>query len=197
MFSDNQPKSCVKSTGTIPGSFYFASRSGDDQCYIDTRATQSSKMNEYLVQAPHHCNLQDAKKISTDNRSVLLRDGYGVSASSIDVSNKLRNEPVQTNPRQRANIDLQKRPFSTVPYMGRGRVATDLETDLWQQKQIRDVKSASTVTEMTFTQQYTPLVENIQETIQNPNNLIQENARSDWVRGGIDTRMLNKDYSDE
>ena len=114
---------------------------------------------------------------------------------NIDNDSELRNGGIQTNPRCR--ISLNQRLFATVPYLGRGEVKPIIESRL-QQGQVTNIRwDCGSVTEKTFTTQYTPLVPSLRATIDNPHNLIEGVADEGWVRGGLGTRDLTRqqDYS--
>ena len=38
-----------------------------------------------------------------------------------------------------------------------------------------------------------PLIPEVEQNIQNPNNIIEENASADWIRGGMPSRDAFKD----
>ena len=110
---------------------------------------------------------------------------------TIDDNSNLMIGTVQTNPKCR--ISLFQRPFVTVPYLGRGPSKPTLESALQQGDQVSNKKSCNTVTETPFLRESTPLIPSLQETIQNPNNLVEGIAARGWIRGGLPTRDLIRD----
>ena len=100
---------------------------------------------------------------------------------------------IQTHPKSR--IDLFHRPFATVPFLGRGSVDPLLESQI-QQGDVR-LTNKRTITQLTekshLKYNTTPLIPELQKTIQNPNNLVEGIAADGWVRGGLPSRELTRD----
>ena len=49
--------------------------------------------------------------------------------------------------------------------------------------------------EITVNNMFTPLVDHLQENVQNPEHIIPEDALSGWTRGGNPSRLLVRDVS--
>jgi hypothetical protein len=79
--------------------------------------------------------------------------------------------------------------------MGGGRGNPDVESLLLHSEQIRLSKECGTVTEQQFDGVYTPMIPNLKENIQNPNNLITEDASPGWIRGGLPSRAYIRDVN--
>ena len=121
------------------------------------------------------------------------REGFGFNNAAIDSDSVLRNQPEFKN--NRCLIRPQARPFLGVPYMGGGRGNADVESLLLHSEQVRQGKECGTVTEQQFDGVFTPMIPNLKENIQNPNNLITEDAAPGWVRGGLPSRAYIRDVN--
>lgn len=171
----------------------------DDNCTINTRIKQSENVGDYATYNNYQFqNIGNSVNIATNERTMTFRDGYSASANIIDIESNLRNNQIQTNPRYRLNAQLKERPYKTVPYMGRGRGNQYLESALQQGKFVREKSfCGGNISEKTFDQVFTPQIEHLQRNIQNPHNLVQEVADPTWVRGGIPSRLVMRDNSED
>jgi len=98
---------------------------------------------------------------------------------------------IQTNPK--ARISLYERPFVTVPYLGRGPSRPIEESKLQQGDFVTNKKSCNTISELEYTNQYTPMIPTLKATVSNPNNLVEGVAAKGWIRGGLPSRELVRD----
>lgn len=162
----------------------------DDMCGIQSYYSQSVGPGSYsttnLVPSARNVN-----PMAVDNHMVYPREGYGANNAAIDTESLLKNHPSFKN--NRCNIRPQTRPFLSVPYMGGGRGNTDVESVLLHSQQVRVGKECGTVTEMSFDGVFTPMVPSLERNIQNPANLIPEVAAEGWIRGGMPSRLYNRD----
>jgi hypothetical protein len=118
--------------------------------------------------------------------------GSDLCGSNIDDSSRLLIGTVQTHPRCR--IDLFQRPFATVPYLGRGSVDSILESQIQQGEGNTNKRTITNLMEKNYLNYHaTPLIPEVKETIQNPNNLIESSAADGWIRGGVPSRELTRD----
>ena len=172
-----------------------------DNCYVDAYDNQTRGPGDYRVNNLRDCKCgaPKARKLCLSQPNVNFADGYGnsgINGCNIDVDSELRN-----NRKGMTNLNciqnLNTRPYSTVPYMGRGVGDVKNELDIKQGKQTWVSRSCNTLSDMDYTKYHmTPLLDDLRNNIQNPNNLVQENASEDWVRGGIPSRQLvrNKEF---
>ena len=156
-----------------------------------------------------------------NNLSGLNDDAVGITEQELQsqyhnnwmTTNHFKNEPVTGTPIKFAtsqpNVFIQKGPSGslrgsevdvesnllTVPYLGRGPGKPLLESKLQQGSQLELKKSCKTITEKSWGREKTPLVDSLQETIQNPDNLIEGNAHHGWIRGGLPSRQLTIESS--
>ena len=118
--------------------------------------------------------------------------GTGLYSAGVDVDSQLSLK--KTSERSLEKLQLNERPFLTVPYLGKGSCNPVLETQLLQGEPSHDVKSVSTIMTKSF-MDYSlyPTDSQMEEQVSNPAHTIQEAALDGWVRGGILTRELAGD----
>lgn len=179
--------------------FHKMSSVYDDHCTIQTRIRQSenvggwSRYNYYQFQ-----DINNTVGVATGERILPFQDGYGVGPAVVDAESQIKNQPVQTNPRCRLNVQLKERPYKTVPFMGRGRGNQYLESALQQSKFVREkAYCGGNVSEKHFDNVFTPQINHLQRNIQNPRNLVQEVADPTWIRGGVPSRLVIRDNSED
>ena len=118
--------------------------------------------------------------------------GSGLPGHVIDKDSELLIKSEQ----QRAfeKLQLNQRPFVTVPYLGRGPHNPVIESQLLHGEQVSDRKSTSTVMEQQFIdyKKY-PLTKKISDRVNNPAYSIEEAALDGWVRGGLPSREIAND----
>jgi len=179
-------------------SFNDLTRLGDDHCTIDQNSIQNVNTCNYLLQNYYtkDCSMKDAKALATSQPCINYKGslGIGPNGCNVDDSSKLLIGGLNTHPRCR--IDLFQRPFATVPYLGRGSVDPVVESQMLQGDSITNRRSVTHLTEKSFLKHHTtPLIPEVKETIQNPNNLVEGVAQDGWIRGGVPSRELTKDQN--
>lgn len=164
----------------------------DDLCGIQQYYTQSLGPGKYTT-----TNLvPDAKQVNplaAEQQLLYPREGYGLNNANVDSDSMLRNEASFKS--NRCQIRAQARPFLTVPFMGGGRGNPDVESNLLHAEQVKQMKECGTVTETAFEGVWTPLVKSLNDNIQNPKNLITQDAAAGWIRGGIPSRAYMRDIN--
>ena len=168
----------------------------DDECYELESTKQSSAPGKYFTSNFNPCDCKNEKVVefATNNPYMKFRDGYGISECNVDQSSNLRVGKSRKNPKCRSQ--LLHRPYLTVPYMGRGSGNANVETQLLPSEDTSQGKACNSLAGVTIENFFTPLVKNLEEHVQNPKYLIQEDSDKRWVRGGIPTRQIvkNIDY---
>lgn len=164
----------------------------DDLCGIQQYYTQSLGPGKYTTR-----NLvPDAKQVNplaAEQQLMYPREGYGINNARVNDDSMLRNEiSFKSN---RCQIRAQARPFLTVPFMGGGRGNPDVESGLLHAEQVKQMKECGTVTEQGFEGLWTPMVKSLSDNIQNPKNLITQDAAAGWIRGGIPSRSFMRDIN--
>jgi hypothetical protein len=141
-------------------------------------------------------SLATAERIAYEQPIVPERDGFGWSAASIDIDSSLRNHGLQTlSPHCPVRGRTQARPFVTVPYMGRGKGDTNVESRLFMPDFVRQTKDCGTISDATYENQFTPMIPHLAKNIQDSRHLIQEDAAPGWINGGIPSRQWVRDLN--
>jgi hypothetical protein len=121
-----------------------------------------------------------------------VNGGSGVGGAAVDADSQLIINTEQS--RSLEKLNLNTRPFITIPYLGRGSADPSLESQLQQGELSTDKKSVSTIMSKSF-MDYTmyPTDEKMEERVHNPAHTVEEAALEGWVRGGIRTRQMASD----
>jgi hypothetical protein len=168
-------------------------RMRDDGCEVLQQYQDSTGPGNYFV-----TNLvppqEKAQATEIPNPTLLGKEGFGYNNKEIDTDSKLRTNPTQEG-RLRCPLHVQSRPFATVPYMGRGKLNSDVESGLIYSEFARVERPCGTVTETFFDGQFTPMIPHLAQHIQNPKNLIPEDAAKGWVRSGVPSRQYIRDIN--
>lgn len=116
--------------------------------------------------------------------------GLSHRGENVDVNSELLIGSKHTREAQRVNLGT--RMFNSVPYMGKGRVDPDVETSMLHAGDLTEKKSEIGLSESDFSNvRNYPLIDSIENTVSNPNNLVEETASGgNWVRGGLPSRSL-------
>jgi hypothetical protein len=177
--------------------FDNSSRLGEDACYLNERTKQNTHYGNYNLTNyfGENCGNGRPMEIATSQPNIFIKDGYGPSGPggcNVDKDSNLRIGSIQTNPKSR--ISLMTRPFTTVPYLGRGAARPMEEAQLQQGEFVTSRKSMNTTSEISYIDYKNyPLLPSLQQSITNPNNLIEGVASEGWIRGGLPSRDLVKD----
>lgn len=115
----------------------------------------------------------------------------GLTSNVIDYESVLTLKTDQERPLDK--LQLQQRPFLTVPYLGRGSADPDVESKLLQGDLIFEKKGVSTIMDKSFLPYIVhPTDEKMEQRVQDPQYTVEEAAMKGWVRGGISTRELSE-----
>lgn len=180
--------------------YVFNGMSGlnDDNCYNTQKNVQNTNSGSYPL-TNFFLNDTDMKSgldlaLSQPNINFIGGNQISNRGTNIDDNSNLLIGSTQTNPKCR--IDLQERPYKTVPYLGRGTGDIDVECRLQQGDQITCKKSVTNDSEKSHMKyRNTPMLQELEHSITNPQHLIESEAHKDWVRGGQHTRDLFKEKS--
>jgi len=165
-------------------------RNGNDKCYKSQSAIQNDDAFKYLTQnyfAAENCTMQTPIELATSQPGIFYYGNHGATdGCNIDQNSKLTIGTIQTHPK--CHIDLFQRPFATVPFLGKGVVNPDIESQIKQGETIsNNKKSINNIGEKSYINyQHTPLLDNVK----NNNNLKHKNV---GARGGIASRELTRD----
>jgi len=176
-------------------SFYNKDRIGADAADESQRNLANTRYTSYMLNnfwetsAPNHVDF------ATQMQSVNFRGnggGAGIPGKVIDYDSLLLIKGDQE--RAFEKLQLNQRPFATVPYLGRGSANPDLESQLIQGEAVSDKKSLATVMDKAYIDysQY-PLLNDVKSRVTNPTFSVEEAALDGWVRGGVPSRELSND----
>jgi len=172
------------------------SKIGNDNCYIDQRQIQDTQFCNYMLENyfANDCTMKNPIALATSQPCVNYTGGMGSACLglNIDDSSNLLIGSIQSHPRCR--ISLYQRPFSTVPFLGRGSVCPIMESEIQQGELGTNKRSVTRMTEKSYLKySNTPLIPEVSEKINNPAYCVEGAAAEGWVRGGIPSRELTKD----
>lgn len=165
----------------------------EDQCFLKERTQQSVSVGNYNLSNFNtcDCNINQVVKRATDNPAIVFRDGYGISECNVNNDSELRIGKTRKFPK--CPDQLFTRPIITVPFMGRGSGNAEIEHQVIQGEQTREKRECNVLSGVTIENFFTPLIDSVEENIQKPENLIQEDNDKRWIRGGIPSRQIVKD----
>ena len=170
----------------------------DESCYKTFRDLQNVSTSDYMITnyKDYKCAATNIRDIAMNEPTITYRDGYGwssINGCNIDDDSKIRNADNLTN--MRYIQQLNTRPYTSVPYMGRGVANPVLENKIITGEDTSQKKQCNTLSGI-YIDRFVPLVPCLKDTIQNPVHLVTEVARSDWVWGGLPSRDLirNSNY---
>jgi hypothetical protein len=176
-------------------SFFNMGRIGADAVDNTQRTMYNTRFANYTLSNFFNENLSGAHvDFATSQPNVMFNGvpGVGIHSGSVDVDSMLLLK--QTKERSLEKLQLNERPFLTVPYLGKGSCNPVLESQLLQGEHNGDKKSVSTIMTKSF-MDYSlyPTDAKMEEHVSNPAHTIQEAALEGWVRGGMLTREMAGD----
>ena len=179
------------------------SRLQDDKCHKIFRDKQSEGPGTYRLNELYNtnmscgtptCNIPEVIEVASQNPTIVFKDGYGVSDCNIDKDSEMRIGKTKRNPK--VPNQLFTRPYKTVPFMGRGCGNSFLESQLQPGEDSSDKRQCNTLAGISIDNlnpSTMPMVDHLKYNIQNPSNLITEEAMEGWIRGGAPSRQIVKD----
>lgn len=168
---------------------------GSDNCYTNQRNLQNMNSSTYATQNffANDTTMKNGLNLALSQPNINYSGSHqtDIGGHNIDYNSSLLIGSTQTNPK--CKIDIQERPYKTIPYLGRGRGDIEVEAILQQGDQVTNKKSVSTITETSHIPlRHTPMLEALEKSVTNPSNLIENEADENWIRGGQHTRNLYK-----
>ena len=177
----------------FPYTFDNLSRIGNDSCSLDQRNIQNYNASNYRVENFYpYCPMTNAIEFATNQPNVNFTGSHqvGINGCNIDENSKLMITKVN---RPACKINLQSRPYLTVPYLGRGKVDPVLERQIRVGDRELNKKSLNPTTEISLSEKHNyPLIDNIRSKITDPKNCIEESADRTWTRGGTSSREISR-----
>ena len=179
--------------------FHKNTRIGNDTCDTTQRSIQNGlsatyKLNNYFPDCP----MTKTINFATSQPAVMYNGSHqvGINGCNINQNSELKFTELS---RQKCRLTLTPRPFLTVPYLGRGKTDTDIETQMQQGDYANNKKTVNLLSEKSYINYHqTPMISSLQSTVTNPSNLVEGVAAEGWIRGGLPSRELtrDKDYND-
>lgn len=180
----------------VNSAFYNLSRIGNDNCNLDQRNIQNINSSTYQTENYYpFCPMTKAIDFATNQPNVFYKGTHqvGFNGCNIDDNSKLKYSNM-TKPA--CKINLIERPYLTIPYLGRGNVDPVLERQIKTGDRELNKKSLNPSSEVNLSEKKNyPIQTNIQNTLCNSNNFIEENIKPGWVRGGMSSRELAKNQN--
>lgn len=179
---------------TVTNDFKFNNLGGVRSDAVDQseRNLQNTRFSNYMLSnfAADSMNHGSVLEFASSQPSMLMNGsskGNGLDGDIVDVDSLLTVSKEQA--RALEKLQLQQRPFLTVPYLGRGSCDPAVESKLQQGEFVHDKKSVSTIMEKSF-QNYSSLIldSDMENRVADSQYIVQESALDGWVRGGANTR---------
>ena len=174
--------------------FNNLTRIGEDECDKSHRNIQNTNASTYMLnQFRPECPMKSSMDFALSQPNVNFRGSYqmGIGGCNVDESSELLLSSLS---RPRCKLSLLQRPYSTVPFLGRGKSNVVLESQIQQGELANNRKSIQKLTEISHMKySNTPMIPSLKSTITNPSNLIESVAAEGWIRGGLPSRDLVKD----
>ena len=167
---------------------------GNDSCDLTNRNKENIEASNYMLENYVVYNpVTNAINLATNQPNINMQASLsgGTPGNNIDDSSMLQFSKL-TNSGERSIY--QERIFNTVPYLGKGQANIPMETQLVMGDTSEKKKSIDPNTEVShINYTYTPLIPSVESTIANPANLVESAAADGWIRGGIPSRILNRE----
>ncbi len=171
--------------------FDNTARIGNDVCDMTNRNKQNIEAANYMLENYSAANsANSALNLATNQPNISLQASPhgGINGDNIDVNSVL---VFGSNDKGRAN---QERLFNTIPYLGKGPANTPLESQLIMGANNPNKKSLDPTSEVSHLNlAYTPLIPSIESAVTNPANSVEGVAAEGWIRGGVPSRLLNRE----
>lgn len=172
-------------------------RMGSEICSTEQSDKQNMKANDYLLTNHFISDSQMTKSIAfaTSHPNINYKGAHHTSlgGANIDTNSELLVKQEQT--KEHSKLALLERPYLTVPYLGRGKVDPNIESQLLQGEYYTNRKSSNLQSEVSFMPySNTPLLDSVESSIANPTNFVESND-SGMLRNAVGTRDINRDVS--
>ena len=178
--------------------FNQGTRIGNDMCDRSQQTIQNSLASTYMLNNyQSQCPNETAVEFATNHLDMNFTGSHqvGIGGCNIDKNTSLLHSSLS---KPRCKISLMQRPFSTVPYLGRGKANPEMESQIQQGELANNRKSITQSSELSYINYHnTPMIPSLQSTVNNPANLVEGVEEKGWVRGGVPSRELarDKEYS--
>jgi hypothetical protein len=167
---------------------------GNDVCDMTNRNKQNVEaanymLENYTTENPASSALNLA--MNQPNISMQASPQGGINGDNVDVNSVL---VFGNGSAERGRGIHQERLFNTIPYLGKGPANTPLESQILMGVNNPNKKSQDPTSEVSHLNlAYTPLIPSIESTVTNPANFVEGVAADGWIRGGVPSRLLNRE----
>jgi len=170
------------------------SRIGSDNYDKTNKQIQNNKSSNYVLENYNNFNtFHSALNLANNQPNVFLNGSPcgGINSSVIDDNSKLKNKLCV---RSSIRDNDKERLFKTSPYLGKGPFDIDSYNKINNIKLNSNKKTNHSDSETRHDNYtYTPLISSIESTIANPSNCVEGVAYKGWIRGGMPSRLLNRE----
>ena len=169
-----------------------------DSCEFNVEKSNYKKISDRLTENFHDCGCAapNVSKLAYSQPELQFNDGYGftsMNGCNIDEDSKAKIGKDKLTNKREIHF-LNHRPHATTPFLARGESKPALESKIIQGMTTDDLYSNKFIENKDLSEyRFTPLVPSLSKTIQNPKNLIIEEANDKYVRGGVASRQLIRD----
>lgn len=176
--------------------FNNADRIGSDATDQSQRTVSNTRFANYTLSNYFSQNSSNSHvDFATSQPTMMVGGtvhGHGLTGTSADNESNILFKMVNERPLEK--LQLMPRPFSTIPYLGRGSCDPTLESQLQQGEIVSDKKSVSTIMDKSFSKYALyPTDNKMEERVHDSRFTVEEAAMNGWVRGGAATREMSSD----
>ena len=190
-------RNCVNFDGSKKFNVNYKAMSHDDKCFVDIQTRQSIGPGNYSIYSMYDCEcmIPQTIKNATDNVCVPYKNGYGTEqACVVDDGSKLRVGLSKKFPKCNQREGLLERPYKTIPFMGRGFLRPDEESELKFAEDTKIKRSCNTLSGITIPNYFTPLIDHLSYNVQRIEHLQTEANDPGWRWGGANSRNVIKNW---
>ena len=166
-----------------------------DKKEIATETKQSMGPGQYSTtfMGECECEIPDPQNVALSYPTMLARDGYGwTSKDGCNIANDSKLRLGQKITAFKGPKELKTRVFVGTPNLSRGVYYPDVESKIRPGETTAAGRSVNVLSGVSINR-FTPMLESLANTIQNPAHIIPEDAHCGWVRGGMSSRNYVRD----
>lgn len=139
------------------------------------------------------CEIPNPQEVAMSYPAMLARDGHGwTSKDGCNIQNDSDIRLGQKITAYKGPKSVKTRVFVGGPNLGRGEYYPDVESKIRPGESTAMGRSVNVLSGVSINR-FTPMLESIAQTIQNPQHIIPEDAKDGWVRGGMSSRNMVRD----
>ena len=163
----------------------------EDTSILHVDTTQSLHPGIHQLENLRPSSINDSVNVQTSQVGINFVGGYntvGEGGNRVDKSTYMRTNEL-TNLRK--IYQLNPRFTLSVPYI-KGFPNVDVETKLISSDNTLQHRTCNTLSGKSLLKDYiyTPMIQKLEDNIQDTDHIIPEDSKIDWVRGGSSTRQL-------